>query len=112
MQTELINVCLILIYSKNNIPVKSFRIFIDSRSSKPVHFNKNAKYINCVIDYFNTHTWVFTDCPSCLECNIYSLLCHFYGLMIFDYRMTDFYLLPYTYNLLDVVIKYINTKYS
>ena len=45
--------------------------------------------------YIFTHLG-FPDCPCCLECNIFSRLCHDYGLMIFDYRMTDGYFLSYT----------------
>ena len=30
----------------------------------------------------------FPECPCCLECNIYSGLCHDYGLMIFDIFFT------------------------
>ena len=40
----------------------------------------------------------FTECSCCLEFSIYSRICHDYGLMIFDWRMTDGYFLPYTSN--------------
>ena len=38
----------------------------------------------------------FPECVCCLECNVYSRLCRDYGIMVFDYRMTDGYFLPYT----------------
>ena len=37
----------------------------------------------------------FTECPCCLECDMYSRLCYVYGLMILDKRMADGYFLPY-----------------
>ena len=38
----------------------------------------------------------FLECSCCIECYIYPRLCHDCGLMIFDWRMTDGYFLPYT----------------
>ena len=47
----------------------------------------------------------FPECSCCLEYNMYSRICHDYGLMIFYSRMTDGYFLPYILNRFDTKCK-------
>ena len=41
----------------------------------------------------------FPERPCCLECNICSRICHDYGQIVFDQRMTDRFFFPYSFKI-------------